>query len=101
MTYHTETYPTSIDVLVSFTHNGEVESFDDAIKGNDEAHALERAEWNWPGATIEFLGVSDDTGTAPTPAEQREMYNEFFPGDTDEWADAATWSPSIADEATV
>jgi hypothetical protein len=62
MSYHTETYPVSIDVRVTLPSDAVIgdDPFEDAIKGNDEAHAMERAEWNWPGAEIEFLGITQD-----------------------------------------
>ena len=40
-------------VRVQFPDTGDV--FDDAVKGLNEAHALERARRNWPGANIEVL----------------------------------------------
>ena len=58
MSYQTETYATSIDVKVTFTYNGEVESFEDAHKGLNVGHAMWRAQQNWPGAEIELLGIT-------------------------------------------
>jgi hypothetical protein len=91
MSYFTETYPTSIDVRVTFTHHGEVDSFDDAIKGNDVMHAIERAHENWPGAAVEFLGITD----SETIDERAEATNTFG------WADAATWSPASEEVITL
>lgn len=61
MSYYTETFPTSIDVRVTWRDRAAVaDSFDDAIKGETVAHAMERAQDNWPGAVIEYLGITQD-----------------------------------------
>ena len=60
MSYQTETYPVSIDVRVSFTVGGVETTHQDAIKGENVDHAMTRAYQNWPGAEIEFLGMTDD-----------------------------------------
>lgn len=69
MSYATETYPVSIDVRVTFVHYGEVDTFDDAIKGETIDHAMTRARENWPGAEIEFLGITDPAEVERAGAE--------------------------------
>lgn len=60
MSYWTETYPVSVDVRVTWTDRAiGTDSFEDAIKGETVAHALERAADNWPGAVIEYLGITE------------------------------------------
>ena len=121
MSYHTETYPTSIDVRVTF-HDSAIgtDSFEDGIKGWDVDDALARAAWNWPGATITYLSLNeeDSRGLTPTEIQAAKWRAESEANQRDpegweldrpdeavenEWEvspDAATWSPEL-DEASV
>lgn len=57
------TYPVVVTVRVNWPERPMVTPLVDAIKGLTVAHALRRAEDNWPAAQVEFLGVGDLTET--------------------------------------
>lgn len=60
MSYQTETYPTSIDVRVTWRDDAiGVDSIEDSIKGETVDHAMARASENWPGAEIVFLAITE------------------------------------------
>ena len=51
--YHETNYKHEQKVRVHFEDTGD--KFEDAIKGLNKPHAMERARRNWPGAKIEPL----------------------------------------------
>lgn len=50
--YHEQKYQVSIAVRVTWPDGM---THEDEVKGLNKGHALYRARWNWPDATIEAL----------------------------------------------
>lgn len=51
-TFYEQRYSTVLWVKVTWPDG---DSHTDAVKGLNRGHALYRARWNWPGATVEPL----------------------------------------------